>query len=85
MTNSEVCAKCRCELPIDAVDKDTFFYYVVIDGENKENVAECDAYIYAQILKELESLGIKHRLSRLSYPQGQFEIVNVSEEEDSSS
>ena len=84
MKNSEVCAKCKCELPIDAVEKDTFFYYVVIDGQNKEDVEECDSYIFAQILKELESLGIKHRLSRLSYPPGQFEIVNVSEEENAS-
>lgn len=79
--NSSVCAGCECIFPIDAMEKDTFFWYVVINGKSKQDIEACDERIFGEIFKELESLGIKHRISRLSYPPGHFKIVSISEEE----
>ena len=80
MKNSEACAACRCSFPVDAMQRDTFFLYVVIDGENKEDVERCDAHIFGEILKELESLGTEHRISRLSFPEARLKVAYVNVE-----
>lgn len=67
--NSEECATCKCDFPIDAIYGDTFFLYITINGEREEDIEICDSRIFGEIFKELENLGIRPRVSHLSYPQ----------------
>lgn len=78
--SSEKCVTCKCSFPIDAMQNDTFFFYVVIDGPNKEDVERCDAYIFSEVLKELESLGAEHRISNLSFPKEHLKVAYIDEE-----
>lgn len=75
--NSEECATCKCNFPIDAIYGDTFFLYITIDGEKEQDVETCDSRIFGEIFKELESLGIRHRVSHLSYPQNSLRTVQT--------
>jgi len=75
ISNSEVCMRCECDFAIDAVDKETFFWYAIINGENKRDVEACDSQIFSEIFKELEMLGMKHRVGRLSYPPGHLILL----------
>jgi hypothetical protein len=79
---SEACRGCKCEFPIDSLDEDTFFWYVVINGKSQEEIEACDEHIFGEIFKELENLGIKHRITRLAYPPSHLKIVGISEEEE---
>lgn len=78
--NSEECAVCKCNFPIDAIYGDTFFLYITIDGEKEQDVEACDARIFGEIFKELESLGIRHRVSHLSYPRSSLRTAHVNME-----
>ena len=80
--SSEACKGCKCEFPIDALEEDTFFWYVVINGKNQEDIKACDKHIFGEIFKELEKLGIEHRITRLSYPPSHLKIIGISEEEE---
>jgi len=68
VSNSEACMRCKCDFAVDAVDRQTFFWYAIIDGESKQDVQACDTQIFGEILKETETLGIEHRVGRLSHP-----------------
>jgi len=75
ISNSEACMKCKCNFTIDAVDRETFFWYVIIDGEKRQDVETCDLYIFGEIFKELETLEVKHHVSSLSYPLGHLILL----------
>ena len=68
--NSEACKKCECEFVVDALGKEVFFFHTIINGGNKQEAEACDLHVFSEILKELEALKVKHRVGRLSYPQG---------------
>jgi len=75
ISNSKACGRCECDFAIDAVDRETFFWYAIINGENKQDVEACDSHIFGEIFRELETLGIEHRISPLSYPPGHLILL----------
>ncbi len=78
--NSEACETCRCDFPLDAMNHDTFFLYVTMDGKDKQNIEACDSHVFSELLRELESLGIRHRVSHLSFPEGRLRIAYINVE-----
>ena len=70
ISNSEACMKCEYKFVVDSLGKEVFFWHAVINGGNKQDVEACDSHVFSVILKELETLGMKHRVGRLSYPDG---------------
>lgn len=78
--SSEACAACKCDFPIDAMNRDIFFWYIIIDGENKQDIEVCDSHVFGEIFKELERQGTRHRVGRLSYSPSSLKVVGVSEE-----
>jgi hypothetical protein len=76
--NSEACATCRCDFPLDAMHPNTFFLYVTIDAKEKQDIEACDSHVFSELFRELESMGIKHRISNLSYPEGNLRIAYIT-------
>ena len=79
--DSEACFSCKCEFPVDAMHRDIFFLHVTIDGKKKQDVEACDSRIFSEIFRELESMGLQHNISQLSFPEGYLRIayINVAE------
>lgn len=79
--DSEACSSCKCEFPFDAIHRDIFFLYITIDGKKKQDIEACDARIFSEIFRELESMGLHHNLSKLSFPEGYLRVayINVAE------
>lgn len=78
--NSEACETCKCGFPLDAMYQDTFFLYVTIDGKDKQNIEACDSHVFSELFRELESMGIRHRISHLSFPEGRLRIAYINVE-----
>jgi len=76
--DSEACSACKCEFPVDAIHRDTFFLYVSIDGKKKRDIEACDSRIFSEILRELESMGLQHDLSQLSFPEGYLRVAYIN-------
>lgn len=78
--NSEACTTCKCDFPLDAMHQDTFFLHVTIDGEDKQNIEACDSHVFSELFSQLENLGIRHRVSSLSFPEGRLRIAYINVE-----
>lgn len=78
--NSEACETCKCDFPLDALHQDTFFMYVTLDGKDKQHMEVCDSHVFGELFRELESLGIRHRVSHLSFPEGRLRIASINME-----
>lgn len=78
--NSKACTRCKCNFSVDAINRNTFFWYIIIDGENKQDIEACDLQIFGVIFKELESLGLRHRVSHFSYPLSDLKDICLNTE-----
>jgi hypothetical protein len=80
LENSEACETCKFSLPLDVMHQDTFFLYVTIDSKDKKSIEACDSHVFSQLFRELERLGIKHRVTPLSFPEGRLRIAYINVE-----
>lgn len=76
--DSGACSSCKCEFPVDAIHRDTFFLYVTIDGKKKQDIEACDSNIFSEIFRELEGMGLQHNISQLSFPEGSLRIAYIN-------